>query len=95
LTSGGAYVEFASNSPEMAFWEEPAIRDVRNSVRAAQLQVFQGTEGVFIFQPGEGPDALTRPLRVQLYAKGNRIRLWAQMKTDEVWTVLDTLSEYQ
>ena len=34
LSSGGAYVEFAAKSPDRAYWEENAIRDVRHSVRA-------------------------------------------------------------
>jgi hypothetical protein len=95
LTSGGAYVEFAANSPERAFWEEPAIKDVRKSVRPMQLRAFQGTEGAFIFQPMSGSTVLTRPLRVQLYSKGNRVRLWAQMDADEVWAILEKVITYQ
>lgn len=95
LTSGDAYVEFAANNPDNAFWEEPAILAVRSSVHAAQLGAFHGTEGVFIFQPESGPNALTRPLRVQLYAKDNRIRLWKQMDAAEVWTILGKINAYQ
>jgi hypothetical protein len=96
LTSGGSYVEFAANSRDKAYWEEPAIQNVRKSVKTPeQLLAFQGTDGVFIFQEGAGPDALSRPLRVQLYAKGNRIRLWAQMNVDEVWTILGKVTTYQ
>lgn len=94
LTAGGAYVEFASNSAEGAFWEEPAVMEVRNAVHGPILDFFQGTEGVFIFQPG-APGALDRSLRVQLHANGNRIRLWAQMDADEVWTILEKIGEYQ
>jgi hypothetical protein len=93
LTSGGAYVEFAANSMDKAFWEEPAIKNVRNSVRTAQLSDFQGT-GVFLFQPDTATN-LDRALRVQLYAKDNRIRLWAQMNAREVWAILLKLSTYQ
>ena len=95
LGSGGAYVEFAANSRDKAYWEEPAIQDVRKSVRVQQLPAFQGTEGVFIFQPGAAPDGLTRPLRVQLYGEDERVRLWAQMDAGEVWTILTKLSGYQ
>lgn len=95
LTSGGAYVEFAANSRDKAYWEEPAIQNVRKSVRDQQLTAFQGTDGVFIFQPGSGPVSLTRTLRVQLYGKDERIRLWAQMNAEEVWTILTKLSKYQ
>lgn len=92
LASGGAYVEFAANSKDKAYWEESAIQDVRLSVKVQQLRAFQGSEGVFIFK--EGAD-MVRPLRVQLYGKDNRIRLWAQMDVDEVWTILTKLSAYQ
>jgi hypothetical protein len=92
LGAGGAYVEFAANASGKAYWEEPAIQSVRDSVRAQQLPVFHGMEGVFIFQDGDG---LTRPLRVQLYGKGHRIRLRAEMDAGEVWTILGKLSAYQ
>ena len=92
LGSGGAYVEFAANSSEKAYWEEPAIQSVRDSVRAQQLPVFHGVEGVFVFQDGDG---LSRPLRVQLHGKDHRIRLRAEMDAGEVWTILGKLSAYQ
>jgi len=94
LTSGGAYVEFAANSRGKAYWEEPAIRNVRKSVKNEQLQSLQGTGGVFIFTAGSGPASLTRPLRVRLYGSGGRVRLWAQMDAGEVWTILTRLSAY-
>ena len=93
LTSGGAYVEFAASSRDKAYWEEAAIMNVRKAVKTQQLPAFQGSDGVFIFQAGL--DGLDRPLRVQLYAGGNRIRLWAQMDADEVWTILANLATYQ
>jgi hypothetical protein len=92
LASGGAYVEFAANSRDRAYWEEPAIQDVRKSVRSQQLRAFQGVDGVFIFQQTDG--GLSRPLRVQLYGEERRIRLWASMNASEVWTILSKLSEH-
>lgn len=92
LGSGGSYVEFAANSADKAYWEEPAIQNVRDSVRAQQLPVFHGMEGVFVFQSGDG---LSRPLRVQLHGKDHRIRLRAEMDANEVWTILGKLSAYQ
>ncbi len=92
LASGGAYVEFAAAARDKAYWEEPAIQDVRKAVRAQQLPAFQGRGGVFVFQPGT---TLDRSLRVQLYGKDNRVRLWAQMDVGEVWTILAKLSTYQ
>lgn len=93
LTSGGASVEFAANSTDKAYWEEPAIQDVRNSVRPQQLRSFQGADGVFIFQ--KNSLGLTRPLRVQLYGKERRVRLRAQMEASEVWSVLAKLGSQQ
>jgi hypothetical protein len=94
LSSGGAYVEFAANSRDKAYWEEPAIQDVRSSVRNQQLPQFNGAEGVFVFQEGSESESLSRPLRVQLYGKDNRIRLWAQMDSVEVWTILSKIKSY-
>jgi hypothetical protein len=93
LTSGGASVEFAANSTDKAYWEEPAIQDVRNSVRPQQLRSFQGADGVFIFQ--KNSLGLTRPLRVQLYGKERRVRLRAQMEVSEVWAIIEKLSAQQ
>jgi hypothetical protein len=93
LTSGGAYIEFASKSLDKAFWEETAVRNVRRSVRTPeQLRAFSGTEGSFIFQEDIG---LSRPLRVQFYGEENRIRLWKQMDAEEVWTILSKIKTYQ
>jgi hypothetical protein len=95
LSSGGSYVEFAAEDNDKGYGDEPAIQNVRLSVRSQQLKSFQGTESVFIFQPESTPGSLTRPLRVQLYGRGKkRIRLWAQMNSGEVWTILTKLSKY-
>jgi hypothetical protein len=92
LGSGGAYVEFAANDPTKAYWQEPAVEDVRKSVRTDQLAKFDGTGGVFIFTGAGSP---ARDLRVQLYAADERIRLWAQMDANEVWETLSRLSTCQ
>ncbi|MDP2885123.1 MAG: hypothetical protein Q8P51_08915 [Ignavibacteria bacterium] len=95
LASGGAYVEFAANSKDKAYWEEPAIQNVRKAVKTQQLKAFHGGDGVFNFQASSDPGGLTRTLRVQLYGDGNRVRLWAQMNADEVWTILAKLCRYE
>lgn len=95
LSSGGAYVEFAAQSRDSAYWEERAIGDIRRAVRNNQLPDFQGRDGVFIFQEGNDADDLDRPLRIQLYGKSNRVRMWAQMDVDEVWKIITKLSSYQ
>lgn len=94
LTSGGAHVEFAASSLERAYWEEDAIRSVRRSIGNQQLGSFQGSDGVFAFQPGSAGGGIDRQLRVQLYGRGDRIRLWAQMQVDEAWAILTELSKY-
>jgi hypothetical protein len=93
LISGGSSIEFAADSSDKAYWEESAVSNVRVSVRGPQLRAFQGGDGVFVLQAGFFD--LTRPLRIQLYASDNRIRLWAQMEVSEVWSVLKELSKHQ
>jgi len=95
LTSGDAYVEFASSASGRAFWEENAVLEVRNAVRREQLSHFRGTEGVFLFESNPDEAKARRLLRVQLYAADNRIRFWAQMKAGEVWTILTAISGAQ
>ena len=94
LASGGAYVEFAARASDRGYAEENAIRDVRNAIRAPQLPAFQGATGVFLYQPGSAAGAIGRPLRVQLYGNGDRIRLWAQMDSAEVWAILNDIGSY-
>lgn len=95
MSSGGSYVEFAANSKDKGYAEENAVRDVRKSIRDHQLAAFQGATGVFVFQPGAGNGALNRELRVQLYGRDDRIRLWAQMDIDEVWGILEEINAYR
>lgn len=95
LSSGGAWVEFAATSRDKAFWEEAAVRDVRLSIREGQISAFQGSGGTFIFQGAADASGRPRPLRVQLYGQGDRVRLWAQMGVDEVWTILQLIGTYR
>ncbi len=50
---------------------------------------------MFLFQPGSEDKDLKRDLRVQLYGQDNRIRLWAQMDIEEVWTILTKVAGYR
>jgi len=93
LISGGSSIEFAADSPDKAYWEEAAVGNVRVSVKGPQLRAFPGGDGVFVLQAGYFD--LARPLRIQLYASDNRIRLWAQMDVSEVWSILKELSKHQ
>ena len=95
LLSGGSYVEFAANSKDRGYAEENAVRNVRKSIKNDQLPTFQGAAGEFLFQPGAGSGKIDRPLRVQLYGRDDRIRLWAQMNADEVWTILEEIDSYR
>lgn len=91
LTAGGAHVEFAADSPDRGYGEENAVRQVRRSIRDQQIGAFRGT-GSFIFHSGAGEVA--RQLRVGLYGSDFRIRLWAQMTSDEVWSILSQLAPH-
>jgi hypothetical protein len=92
LTAGGAHEEFAADSPDKSYGEEGAVRDVRRSIRDQQVGAFRGT-GAFIFHSCAG--ALNRQLRVGLYGRDHRIRLWAQMTVNEVWSILTQLATYR
>ncbi|MFC2078933.1 hypothetical protein ACFLSZ_03025 [Candidatus Bipolaricaulota bacterium] len=94
LASGGSYVEFAANSPDKAYWEESAVRDVRDSVRQRPIGKFHGSNGAFIFLPDSNLNVFTRRLRVVLYGNQRRIRLRAQMTATEVWEILTQLLTY-
>jgi hypothetical protein len=92
LGAGDSYVEFAARSRKKAYWEEPAVLGVRASVKKEQAAQFEGTEGIFLFPRS---DQLSQDFRVQLYGNSDRIRLWAQMKVGEVWSILRTISSYR
>lgn len=92
LRSGDSYVEFAARKRTKSYWDEPAVLGVRASVKDAQAQAFGGAEGVFVFPKSNG---LSQDFRVQLYGDTDRIRLWAQMTVDEVWSILSDIATYQ
>jgi hypothetical protein len=90
LSGAGAYVEFASTSGQSGYQEFEPIRHVRRAVRPER---FRGEQGVFLFRR-TGPRGSTRDLRIQLYGAQRRIRLWAQMNSQEVWGILESLKKY-
>ncbi len=92
LRAGDSYVEFAALTRTKAYWEEPAVLGVRDSVKDEQVEKFESTEGVFVFPKSEN---LSQDFRVQLYGNTDRIRLWAQMKVHEVWSILREISSYR
>lgn len=94
LTSGGSYVEFAARSRDASFLDSDAVRNVRLAIRGPQLEQFTGTRGTFLFTR-TGPTGSSDRLRVQLFGNEKRIRFWAQMTAEEVWTILRALRTFE
>ena len=93
MEQGGSYVEFAASTPGRPYWDKASeVVKVRQSIKPAQAAKFTGVEGVFWFPRSQ---VLSEDFRVQLYRKNDRVRLWASMDVDEVWTILRHLSTYQ
>lgn len=87
LSGAGAYIEFASNS-DRSYQDFAPVREVRRALKPGN---FKGQSGIFRFSPS-ATEQLQREIKVQLYgADYPRIRLWAQMKSMEVWEVLRIL----
>lgn len=95
LFAGGGYVIFGANSKEGSYHDEHPLQELRRALGEEQLKLFSGGEGSFWFERGVGTEELSRRLRVQLYKKGNRIKLWGQMEAKEAWAVLRMLAAYE
>lgn len=83
LDAPGAYVEFGS-AGQKSYQDFSPVRDVRRAVKPAY---FSGNKSEFTFSAAP-KNALSRKIRVSLYGKDERIRLWMQMKSQEVWEIL-------
>lgn len=83
LNAPGAYVEFGSVG-QRSYQDFTPVRDVR---RAVKPSYFTGYKSDFFFSSAP-KNQLSRKVRVTLYGKDRRIRLWVQMKAQEVWEVL-------
>lgn len=83
LNAPGAYVEFGS-SGQKSYQDFTPVRDVRRAVKPG---FFTGYKSDFFFSTAP-KNQLSRRIRVTLYGKDRRIRLWMQMKAQEVWEVL-------
>lgn len=94
LLSGGAYVEFGTLSETDDYGSSAAVRQVRRSIRAPQLPAFIGSSGRVQFLASEA-SGLGRDVKVQLYGEDKRIRIWRQLSSAEVWTILDALRAHQ
>ncbi|HYH45391.1 MAG TPA: hypothetical protein VEG34_06850 [Thermoanaerobaculia bacterium] len=91
LVGGGAYVEFASLSGSDDYTQSAPVREVRLAIQPKQLGKFEGATGSFEMLKD---DRLSRDVRVQLYGKEKRIRIWKQLAADEVWEILGLLRRF-
>jgi len=89
LSDAGNYVEFASSSEGQPYKQSEAIRLVR---RAVKPENFRGTVGAFLYQ-AVTPTGLARAVRMEVFGEDRRIRLWAQLKANEVWDILQLLRD--
>lgn len=86
LDAPGAYVEFGSTG-QKSYQDFTPVRDVRKALKPG---FFTGYKSDFAFSSA-GKNALSRKIRVTLYGKDGRIRVWVQMKAQEVWEILRML----
>lgn len=89
LTDAADYVEFATDSDAGGFGQ--AVRSVRRAVDPAN---FAGNAGVFVYA-ASGRLPSDPPVRIEVSGPGRRIRLWAQLKAEEVWQILDLLVRFE
>lgn len=80
---GGDYVEFGAVSETGRRTGSQSVRRVRNALRPGD---FAGATGGFFFK-----SSLGKLVKVDLFGKEQRARLWAQLKADEVWEIVELL----
>jgi hypothetical protein len=83
LDAPGAYVEFGSVG-QKSYQDFTPVREVRRALKPAY---FTGNKSDFMFLSAP-KNPLSRRIRVSFYGKDDRIRLWMQMKAQEVWEIL-------
>ncbi len=86
LTDADNYIELASTS-ENGYRQSEAIRSVR---RAVKTESFAGNTGVFLYD-ARTPTQQHRPVKIDIFGEERRIKLWAQLKANEVWEILELL----
>jgi hypothetical protein len=86
LDAPGAYVEFGSTG-QKSYQDFTPVRDVRRALKPAY---FTGHKSDFMFS-STAKNELSRKIRVSLYGGDGRIRVWVQMKAQEVWEILRML----
>jgi len=91
LTDADNYVEFANTSQEGDLAESEAIRSVR---RAVKPEEFAGNVGVFLYE-GRTPTQQKRTVKIEIFGEQRRIKIWAQLKANEVWSILELLTNYE
>jgi hypothetical protein len=89
LSSGGAYVEFATTSAKLGYQDVGPVREVREAVKPRS---FVGMNGNFML-PCLDRNGETRAVRVQLYGEQKRLKLAYQMTASEVWSIVELVKE--
>jgi len=89
LADAGDYVEFATDSETGGFGQ--AVRSVRRAVTPSD---FTGNVGVFLYAASSRARS-DPPVRIEVSGRERRIRLWAQLKADEVWQILALLEKFE
>ncbi|MBN8940739.1 MAG: hypothetical protein J0H01_14665 [Rhizobiales bacterium] len=87
MTAEGGHVDFVSTLLEGGIGDVEAVRHVRNAVNESE---FHAAEGLFHFTTKSHP-ALSRAIKVQVFGRESRMRLWAQCKRDDVYLIIDAL----
>lgn len=82
---GGANVKFASKTEE-GYAKYAPVRDVRRAVKDLVGDV---AELYFPLPPLEGKD---RTVRVNLYGDYQRVRMWARLRREDVWSILAAIA---
>lgn len=82
-------MEFATDSEMGGFGQ--AVRSVRRAVTPSD---FTGNVGVFLYTATARAPS-DPPVRIEISGPERRIRLWAQLKADEVWQILDLLEKFE
>jgi hypothetical protein len=84
LMDADNYIEFANTSEGGEYRQSEAVRAVR---RAVKPRSFAGSSGVFWYKTTTSTQ-LERSVKIEISGENHRLKLWAQMKANEVWEIL-------
>lgn len=91
LTTAEAYVEFGTRGDSGDFFDYEPVRDVRWAV---EPRSFAGSNAIFGYA-ARTPTGLERHVTIEIYGEQCRIKLRAQLKASEVWSILDLLRTFE